>query len=60
MMVFYGGLNDTSPDVQFSCLKTFERDGDPRADPLKSAAAAGPGVALSILAALLGLGIAVL
>ncbi|KAI9373761.1 hypothetical protein BJX61DRAFT_501519 [Aspergillus egyptiacus] len=53
MTVLYGEQNDSPPDVQFTCMKTFERDGDPREDQFEGGAVAGPRVGSSVLVALL-------
>ena len=59
MTVLYDRTNDTRPDIQFSCLKTFERNGNPRKDPLASGGASSPGVSLSMLMVSLPMAMAV-
>jgi hypothetical protein len=46
---------DAEPEVQFTCMKIFERDSDVRREPLGSGAAVGAGVASSALVLLIGL-----
>jgi hypothetical protein len=60
MAVLYSRISndtegDAEPEVQFTCMKTFERDSDVRRDPLGSGAAVGAGVASSALVLLIGL-----
>ncbi|RDW70895.1 uncharacterized protein DSM5745_08406 [Aspergillus mulundensis] len=61
MTVLYtdGGQNDNEngtdadPEVQFTCMKTFHRDGEPRQEPFGSGAVARPRGSLSFSGTLL-------
>lgn len=55
--VVYGSDNTSDPDVQFTCMQTFEADGSGRKDPLGESAG-HKAVGVSVFAALLGLAVA--
>lgn len=57
-VVYEGGTNSTRPDVQFSCMQTFERDGHSREDVFNSGATAGWRVGSLLLTVLLPIGLA--
>ena len=53
-----GNDNDTDPEVQFACMQTFERDGDPREHPYSGGSVVGQNGLGSLLALVLSLGLA--
>jgi hypothetical protein len=58
--VVYDGNNDTEPDVQFVCMKTYQANGDPQPDPLEGAASIAIPKSTAVLVVALAMGFAII